>query len=113
VYGLDWHAGHAIVGDVVNSDGHSVTRELRGVRGRLAAGTKVALDSSVYEGNPKQTVGCRLPTFPSRRLGAMPAWLIAGRSHTWAIVVHGINGNREDNLRIVPTLHRVGTPVLL
>jgi pimeloyl-ACP methyl ester carboxylesterase len=43
----------------------------------------------------------------------MPAWLIPGRTHTWAIVVHGINGDRENNLRITPTLHRAGLPVLL
>jgi hypothetical protein len=43
----------------------------------------------------------------------MPAWLIPGRTHTWAIVVHGINGNREDNLRIVSTLHSAGSPVML
>jgi pimeloyl-ACP methyl ester carboxylesterase len=28
-------------------------------------------------------------------------------------VVHGINGDREDNLRIVPTLHRAGLPTML
>jgi uncharacterized protein len=114
VYGLDWHAGHAIVGGVTSSDGHSVTRQLQGVRGGLAVGTKVALDSSVYEGNPKQTVGLHFTNIPvPDELGAMPAWLIPGRTHTWAIVVHGINGNRENNLRIVPTLHRVGTTVLV
>jgi pimeloyl-ACP methyl ester carboxylesterase len=43
----------------------------------------------------------------------MPAWLIPGRTHTWTIVVHGINGDREDNLRIAPTLHAAGSPTLL
>jgi pimeloyl-ACP methyl ester carboxylesterase len=43
----------------------------------------------------------------------MPAWLIPARKSTWAIVVHGINGDRENNLRIVPALHRAGLPVLL
>jgi uncharacterized protein len=114
VYGLDWHAGHAIVGALLSSDSHSVTRELRDVKGRLVPGAKVALDPSVYEGNPKQTVG--LPfvnVLVPDEVGAMPAWLIPARTHTWAIVVHGINGNRENNLRIVPTLHRAGLPTLL
>jgi alpha-beta hydrolase superfamily lysophospholipase len=114
VYGLDWHAGHAIVGGVLGSDAHSVTRQVHDVKGRLTVGTKVALDPSVYEGNPKQTVGLSFANIPvPDELGAMPAWLIHGRAHTWAIVVHGINGNRENNLRIVPTLHHAGLPTLL
>jgi alpha-beta hydrolase superfamily lysophospholipase len=114
VYGLDWHAGHAIVGSVLSSDPHSVTRQLRDVKGHLVSGTKVALDPSVYEGDPEQTVRLPFADIPvPSELGAMPAWLIPGRTHTWAIVVHGINGDRENNLRIVPTLHRAGLPTLL
>jgi hypothetical protein len=43
----------------------------------------------------------------------MPAWLIPGRTHTWAIFVHGINGSRNVGLRIAPTLHADGLPTLL
>ena len=43
----------------------------------------------------------------------MPAWLIPGRSSTWAIVVHGINSNPQVGLRIAPALHRAGLPQLL
>jgi alpha-beta hydrolase superfamily lysophospholipase len=46
-------------------------------------------------------------------LGPMPAWLIPARSHTWAIVVHGINGDQQAGLRIAPILHRAGLPSLL
>lgn len=114
IYGLDWRAGHAIVGPVLSSDSHSVTRQLRDVKGRLAPGTRVTLDSSVYEGDPRQTVGLPFDNVPvPDELGTMPAWLIPGRTHTWAVVVHGINRNRENNLRIVPTLHRAGLPTLL
>jgi uncharacterized protein len=113
-FGLDWHSGHAIVEGIVGSDGHSVTRKLRDVRGTLVPKTKVALDPHVYEGDPEQTLG--LPFLDVQvpdELGAMPAWLVPGHTHTWAIVVHGINGNREDNLRIVPALHTSGLPVML
>jgi alpha-beta hydrolase superfamily lysophospholipase len=114
VYGLDWSGGHAILEGVVGADKRTVTRRLSSVRGRLAPGTKVALDSNPYEGNPRQALG--LPflnvSIPDE-LGPMPAWLIPGRTHTWTIVVHGINGDREDNLRIAPTLHNAGSPTLL
>jgi uncharacterized protein len=113
-YGLDWQGGHAIVGSVLSSAGDTVTRRLRAVSGYLVAGTKVALDADVYAGNPRQALG--LPFAAVRvpdELGPMPAWSIPGRSRTWAIVVHGLNGDPQEGLRLVPTLHRDGLPALL
>jgi alpha-beta hydrolase superfamily lysophospholipase len=64
--------------------------------------------------NPRQALGLAYTnvSIPDE-LGPMPAWLIAGRTHTWAIVVHGINSGPQDGLRIAPTLHRDGLPSLL
>jgi uncharacterized protein len=115
VYGLLWQGGHAIVGEVVKSEADSVTRRLRAVQGYyLRPGMKVALDSDVYAGNPRQTLGLPFKDvgIPDE-LGPMPAWLIPARSRTWAIVVHGINGDQQAGLRIAPTLHRAGLPSLL
>jgi len=114
VYGLDWQMGHAIVGGVLAKTDRTVTRQLRAVRGYLVAGMKVAIDQDVYVGNPREALG--LPFTVVRvpgELGAMPAWLIPARSHTWAIVVHGINGNLEGDLRMVGALHRAHLPALL
>jgi uncharacterized protein len=115
VYGLLWQGGNAIAGEVVGGDADSVTRRLRGESGYyLRPGMKVAIDADVYAGNPRQTLG--LPFADVRipdELGPMPAWLIPGRSRTWAIVVHGINGDQQAGLRIAPTLHRDGLPSLL
>jgi alpha-beta hydrolase superfamily lysophospholipase len=114
VYGLDWRDGHAIVEGVLSSDSDTVTRRLLALHGRLVTGTNVALDSSVYTGNPLQALGQRFASIDiPDELGPMPAWLIAGRTRTWTIVVHGINANREDDLRAVPTLHAAGSPTLL
>ena len=123
VYGLDWQAGHAILGEVLSSGPSTVTRRLSDVSGYLVAGMKVALDAEVYAGNPQQALGLpyanvRIPD----ELGPMPAWFIPARppshshpspAHTWAIVVHGINDDPEVGLRIAPTLHRDGLPALL
>jgi pimeloyl-ACP methyl ester carboxylesterase len=114
VYGLDWNAGHAILEGVLSSNAHTVTRRVSAVHGRLASGMKVALDASVYAGNPREALG--LPFANANvpnELGPMPAWLIPGRTHTWAIFVHGINGSRNLGLRIAPTLHDDGLPTLL
>jgi uncharacterized protein len=115
VYGLLWQGGHAIAGEVVRSDADSVTRRLRAVRGYyLRPGMKVALDTDVYAGNPRQALGLPFEdvSIPGE-LGPMPAWLIPARSRTWAIVVHGVNGDQQAGLRIAPALHRAGLPSLL
>jgi len=115
VYGLLWQGGNAILGGVVKSNADAVTRRLGAVHGYyLRPGMKVALDTDVYAGNPMQTLSLpfanvRIPD----ELGPMPAWLIPARGHTWAIIVHGINGDQQAGLRITPTLHRDGLPSLL
>jgi uncharacterized protein len=114
VYGLKWPGGHAIVERVLRRDAHTVTRRLSALRGHLAPGTRVAVDNNVYEGNPTQALGLTFANVAvPDELGPMPAWLLPGRSATWAIVVHGINADREDGLRIAPALHAGGLPTLL
>lgn len=114
VYGLDWLAGHAIVGAVKKVDDDTVTRSLRKVSGYLVPETKVGVDASVYAGNPRQALGLPFADVEvPDELGPMPAWLVPGRSRTWAILVHGINSDPRVGMRIVPTLHRLGLPALL
>jgi alpha-beta hydrolase superfamily lysophospholipase len=113
-YGLVWHAGHAVVGPVLDQSPDSVTRRLSRVQGYLVPGVAEAgLDSSVYSGTPAKTRG--LPFFEvavQGELGRMPAWLVpSGRPlepATWAIVVHGINDDPQVGLRVLPTLRRNG-----
>lgn len=114
VYGLEWHGGHAIVEGVIASTSHSVTRRLSAASARPPIGASVAVDNSVYVGNPRQALGLafievRVPD----ELGPMPAWLIPGHTHTWTIVVHGINSDRDDVMRIAPALHAAGSSTLL
>ncbi len=90
-----------------------MTRRLRSVDGYLVPGMDVAIESKVYLGDPGQARGLpfrdvRLPD----ELGPMPAWEVPGRTRTWAIVVHGINDNRQVGTRILPTLRRSGLPSL-
>jgi hypothetical protein len=114
VYGLQWSGGYAIVEAVLRRDAHTVTRKLGALRGHLAPGTRVAVDNNVYEGNPTRSLGLPFANVAvPDELGPMPAWLVPGRSATWAIVVHGINGDREDGMRIVPPLHAGGLPTML
>lgn len=120
VYGLDWRAGHAKIGAIERSDADSVTRRLWGLRGYLAPGQMVAIDSEVHSGDPRRSLG--LPYSEVEvpgELGPMPAWMVppakggSPRADTWAIVVHGINGTPQNGLRITPTLREAGLVTLL
>lgn len=116
VYGIDWQAGHAIVGRILSEDEDTVTRRLSDVHGYLVPDIDVGLDSHVYAGDPRQTLGLpfRSVDVPDP-LGPMPAWLIPAQPRSprandriWAIIVHGHNDNRQNALRILPTLRKAG-----
>lgn len=114
VHGLEWLGGRAIVGPILGEDEDTVTRRLRSVDGYLAPGLEVAFDPNVWAGDPSQALGLPSTDVAVRgELGPMPAWLVPGRSSTWAIVVHGINSTPQTGLRAVPALHRAGLPTLL
>jgi uncharacterized protein len=120
VYGLVWGGGHAVVGPVLSESDDRVTRRFSDVHGFLVPGLDAGIDSNVYFGNPRETLGLPYHSVdvPSE-LGPMPAWEIPAKtgaekpSGAWAIVVHGINGDRQIGLRIAPTLHRAGFNSLL
>jgi pimeloyl-ACP methyl ester carboxylesterase len=117
VFGLSWQGGHARVGRPLGENDQTVTRRLLGVDGYLVAGSEVALDD-VYVGDPGQALGLPFENVEiDGELGPMPAWLVPpkrsegsnrGRSATWAIYVHGINGTRQSGIAIAPLLRRLG-----
>jgi len=117
VYGLDWQAGHAIAGPILGESSDTVTRRLRDVEGYLVPDIKVGFDSHVYAGDPGQSLGLPFSSVAvPDALGPMPAWQIPpakGPGRTWAVVVHGHNDNRQNDLRIAPTLRDSGLTSLL
>ncbi|MDT7781706.1 MAG: uncharacterized protein QOF58_125 [Pseudonocardiales bacterium] len=112
--GLIWPGGTAKVGDIATSKDGRVERPL--LEGNAPPdGTKLRVETAVYEGNPKTALGLvysevGVPT----ELGDMPAWFVpASKNDTWVINVHGRGAKREEGLRVVPQLHGAGLPVLL
>lgn len=112
--GLIWPGGTAKVGDIATNKDGRVERPL--LEGNAPPdGTKVRVETAVYEGNPKTALGLvysdvNVPT----ELGDMPAWFVpATKNDTWVINVHGRGAKREEGLRVVPQLHSAGLPVLL
>ena len=113
---LDEGAGHARVGDIVSRDDGRVVRELVAVdRGRLEPGP-ARWNQYWFWDAPPISMG-----LPSRdiaidgELGPLPAWILeAERPHgRWAVLVHGRGARREECLRALPTLTRLGYTCLV
>jgi uncharacterized protein len=117
---LDGGEGHARVGEVLDHDeqARTVTRRVLGVdRGRLREGS-ARWNQYFYAGTPAalglpfEDVAVPTP------LGDMPAWFVppaggVAAGGTWAILVHGRGATREECLRALPVLHRLGFPALV
>ncbi len=70
-----------------------------------------------YRGDPGRAFGARFDAIDiSTELGPAPAWLVrpdeGDDMPTWAIVVHGIGGARENGYRFWPALNAAGLPTL-
>jgi len=122
VYDIAWEGGSAQVGAVAMMDDDTVTRRLSRLRGYLLPGMDVELGDEAYNGDPREALGLPYRDLAIRgELGPLPAWLVPSRAggrntagaRTWAIVVHGHNGDRQNGLKLVPALHRLGLPALL
>lgn len=135
---LDGATGHARLGEVIDHDQHSgtVTRHLLGVdRGRLREGG-ARWNQYFHAGTPSAALGlAHRDVLIDSDLGPIPAWLVesahgadapgaadlpgvaepgqgAGRQ-VWAILVHGRGATREECLRALPVLHRLGLTALV
>lgn len=122
-YGL-WLAhgtGHARVGPVVEKDvrARTVTRVMDDVDfGRLAPG-RARWSSYYYSGTPLSALGLNFTEVTvDGPLGSLPAWQVppspdVPKRDVWAVLVHGHNGNRQEALRALPVLHRLGITSLV
>jgi uncharacterized protein len=113
-FGLEWGGGHAIVGKVITTSRGTVTRAFQGANGSLHVGEHVVLTTPVYQGDPEAAFG--IPSddvlIPAE-LGMLPAWYVPSRLGDFVIVVHGHNAPQTDGLRLVPTLNKLGLPIVL
>lgn len=113
-YRLEWPGGWGVVSDIVHHDGHRVVRAFATGGGLpLEAGATARLES-LYRGDPHTALGLAFADVRlASPLGPIPVWVIDGSAPTWAIVVHGYGGSRQDDLQWVPTLQAAGIPTML
>ena len=119
-YGLwfDGGAGHARVGDILRHDvdaGTVVRRIIARDRGPLAPGP-ARWNQYFYWDDPHTSLGLPFrPVAVDGELGPMPAWILEPEHPTgrWAVLVHGRAARREECLRAVPPLLRLGYTCLV
>lgn len=118
---LERGQGHARLGDVVEKDvrAHTVTRQVEQVdSGRLVVGP-ARWNKYYYAGTPTSALGITHEDIEvTSDAGQLPTWFVrpgrdVARRDVWAILVHGRGATREECLRAVPLLHRLGFPVLV
>lgn len=109
-WGLQWDGGHALVGPTVRRTAEGLVRPL--LAGRPPApGTVVVMDAGAYLDPAARGLSVEAVDVPTA-LGAAHAWFVPADSDTWAIAVHGRGASEREALRIMPTLQKLGYPVL-
>lgn len=118
VWGLEWPGGYARVARVLASEPDRVTRELTPVAGLPQPGAAARIHSDAYRDDPLRALG--LPflavAIPSE-IGELPAWFVPAsgdaRPQALVVIVHGKDAGLAQALRVLPTLHGLGLPVLV
>lgn len=113
--------GHVRLGDVVEKDVRAVTvtRRVEAVdSGRLEPGP-ARWNQYYFTGTPTSALGLRHVDVEVRSdAGVLPTWFVPApkdvkKRDVWAVLVHGRGATREECLRAVPLLNRLGVPVLV
>ncbi|WP_168581388.1 alpha/beta hydrolase [Gephyromycinifex aptenodytis] len=123
---LDQGREHIRVGQILAIDERAgtVERELLGIDFGVPAPGPGRWSGHYYPNRPD--VSLQLPTYEVGiygELGELPSWVIPGagtaagpqppRGGRWAVLVHGRGATREECLRAVPVLHRLGITCLI
>ena len=128
-YGLwqDGGAVHARLGPVIEHDAQAGTvlrRVLDVEGGRLRPGL-ARWNQYFFAGDPSSALGLAYQDIEvPGEAGALHGWLVPGApltqsgsvpvaGSTWAILVHGRGATREECLRALPVLHRLGVTSLV
>ncbi|MFI7132934.1 alpha/beta hydrolase family protein [Nonomuraea sp. NPDC050153] len=111
VYWLEWTGSFTMLGPVTARRDGRVTRTV--LRGHLPSAGTPGWFGDVPPGDPKVAWDIdfseiAVPT----ELGPAPAWYVPGRGTTWVIAVHGQNGRRKAELKVLPVVHELGLPFL-
>ncbi|MEV0626296.1 alpha/beta hydrolase family protein [Nonomuraea wenchangensis] len=110
-YWLEWTGAYSMLGDVVARAPGRVTRRV--LRGAVPSLGTPGFFGNVPPGDPEVAWGIGFTeTMVPTELGPAPAWQVPGKGDTWVVAVHGQNGRRKAQLKILPVVHRLGLPFM-
>ena len=113
-WGVSWPQGYARVGPPI-SIAATVTRPVELQTGVVVPGALGTLDAAAAPTDPRALEGIgddvREVAVPGP-LGTLPCWWWLATSETWAILLHGRRGARNETFRLVPTLLAAGLPTV-
>lgn len=111
VYWLEWTGSFTMLGDIVSRSPGRITREV--LRGPAPSVGTPGHFGNVPPGDPQVTwdIGFSEIMVPTE-LGPAPAWYVPGKGSTWFVAVHGQNGRRKAELKVLPVVHELGLPFL-
>ncbi len=113
-YGLAWPEGHAVIGEVLEQNEHTVLRRLERVQRGVPMPGRCALDH-IEVGDPRSALGLdfRSVTLDSDA-GALPAWWVPGEDGApWVLLAHGYGGSLVSSLSFLPLIARLGANALV
>lgn len=123
-YGVwtDGGRGHFRVGEVLEQTPDRVTRELLGVDAGTVRPGSGRWNQYFHAGTPTSALGlAHVDLLVPSDVGDLPCWFVPADptgdapvpDGTWAVLVHGRGATREEALRALPVLHRLGLPALV
>ena len=115
LYGLKWKDGYGQIGAISAVVDAGIERSFELLEGSAPSpGTEMDVMGWSWPSDPARAHGYVYETVQyDSELGPMNAWLVPGTESTWAIFVHGKGVDLREGLRILPTLHEAGMPVML
>jgi uncharacterized protein len=112
-WAIEWDGGFGAIGPVITSTDDGVITRFRLLNGS-PPDSAARLAGFARDADPRAWLGVEFEAVevPSR-VGALPAWKIAGADTTWALFVHGRGATRAEVLRMLPTYCALGLPCLV
>jgi len=113
VYGVYSERAYGRIGAIVEQDAAGVVRTLEPAVEELRAGDPVGISIYAFPLDPLRGRGIAFDEVQvAGPLGPMAAWVVPGGPR-WAVYVHGRGSTREEGLRVLGVLHRLGLTVVL
>jgi len=112
-YKIEWADGFGFTKSILQSNENRILREYSGEDFPLV-GESVRLETFFYSGNPNDALGIDYEEVHLKcELGICPAWKVEKNRENWVIAVHGKGSSREESLRIMGTLEKTETSILV